>query len=99
MGEESDWYTVVPIPLDGGGGGGGKRREEGRGTEREKKREKNGSEKERRAKCRDGLGGAGKGGLEAIFFDAFKTRSSSRIRIKKLTLEKTLSAALTDCER
>lgn len=61
MGEESDWYTVVPIPLDGGGGGGGKRREEGRGTEREKKREKNGSEKERGAKCRDGLGGAGQG--------------------------------------
>lgn len=33
MGEESDWYTVVPILLDGGGAGGGrggrKRREEG----------------------------------------------------------------------
>lgn len=79
-----------------------RRKEKGRregNRAREREREKNGSEKERGAKCRDGLGGAGKGGLEAIFFDAFKTRSSSRIRIKKLTLEKTLSAALTDCER
>lgn len=40
MGEESDWYTVVPIPLDVEGREGGKRREEGRGTEREREREK-----------------------------------------------------------
>lgn len=44
MGEESDWYTVVPILLDGGGAEGGrggrKRREEERGIESEREREK-----------------------------------------------------------
>lgn len=63
MGEESDWYTVVPILLDGGGAGGGrggrKRREEERGIESEREREKNGSEKERGAKRRDRLGERG----------------------------------------
>jgi len=31
-------------------------------------------------------------------FDAFKTRSGTLLRIKNLTLERTLSAALANCE-
>ena len=31
-------------------------------------------------------------------FDAFKTRSGTLLCIKNLTLERTLSAALTDCK-
>lgn len=83
--------AIGTAPCDAANLGRGRKEPESKEWIRERGRGSDGGE--------DGEGRETKKGTGAISFDAFKTRSSSRIRIKKLTLEETLSAALTDCER